>query len=280
MNLNSFAINLAKWRPRAIMALTCMAISTLTPAMAAVESNETLPAIGRMPVLPALTLPVGSIAPDAAATGATEPVSDHAKVGVPLTLADMGINWVEYVKDNFSDEDDDAESGSFYEWLIDGQVVENTTVFTPAVEHGGQSLSVRVTPRTNTGDPDIGKTVSSNTIIVRSTFIERFTKPDTILRSWFNANTYCQNMGVGYRLPSLAELVQLHSEMTSASVNNDVCKFYGWPVSQGDNTCGGTHNSYWANDSIDSYTARRFSAYNGYDIDTDKNSGVNVTCIR
>lgn len=223
--------------------MACFALSA--PAMAMVESNQTNLAIGRMPVLSPLTLPVGSVAADAAATGATQPVSDHAKVGVPLTLADMGLDLSLLV----TDVDGDIEGGSGYEWLIDNVVVGTAATFRPTVAHGGQLLSVRVTPKTQMGDPDTGAAVTSNTTVVRSAIVDRFSKPDTTIRNWGAANTYCQNLGGGYQLPTVDELQQLYREMTVATTtgyNHQACERYGWPLNGG--RCGGSNNLYWTSE--------------------------------
>lgn len=263
------------------LAAIVLAVWALTaPAMAAVESNQTNLAIGRMPVLSPLTLPVGSVAADAAATGATQPVSDHAKVGVPLTLADMGIDFSAHVLANFTDVDGDNEGGSFYEWLIDGAVVGTAATFTPTVAHGGQLLSVRVTPKTQTGDPDTGAAVTSNTTVVRSAIVDRFSKPATTALNWGAANTYCQNLGGGYQLPTVDELQQLYREMTVATTtggNYQVCERYGWPL---DSRCGGSTSYYWTSEPNTSGLHWGVNMNGGIAFGTNDTSNGRVTCVR
>lgn len=234
-----------------LLSTICLLIAVVTPLQAAnsVESNETH-AVGRMPVLSAPYLPLGPIAMEA-----TEPVSDKAIVGVPLTLADMGIDFAAHVLANFSDADGDNEGGSSYEWMIDNVVVETGSTFTPAEEHGGQLLSVRITPKTQTGDPDIGKVMLSNSIVVRSKIIERFSKPGQTRLDWNSANFHCSiTLGNGgYRLPTKDELQQLYKETTIAMSTGDsniqICQRYGWPLN---GHCNGDNSYYWTSDPFSS----------------------------
>ncbi|MFB2776781.1 hypothetical protein [Shewanella xiamenensis] len=232
------------WAIRLLSTIVLL-LSVINPLQAAntVASNETQPAVGRMPILlNAPNLPVGPIE-----TGATVPVSDIAIVGIPLTLADMGIDWSTYITTSFRDDDGDIEDGTLYEWLIDGSVVSSISTFTPQVEHGGQLLSLRLTPKTKNGDPHIGRSVSTNTILVRSGLIEKFKKPDSSARIWNQAKDYCE--GNGYRLPSTSELQQLFLETTKQIVvgvaSNDICNRYGWPLQA---MCNGSTGRYWTSE--------------------------------
>ncbi|KEK26533.1 hypothetical protein [Shewanella xiamenensis] len=265
------------WATRLLSTMGLL-LTIITPLHAAnsVASNETLPAVGRMPILSSPNLPVGPIA-----TGATSSVSDKAIVGVPLTLADMGIDFGAHVLANFSDADGDNEGGSVYEWMIDGVVVSSAVTFVPDVDHGGQLLSVRVIPKTYTGDPNIGSVVTSNKIVVRSSIIDRFSKPDLGHRDWNTASTYCSSiLGNGYRLPTRVELQQLYKETTEAisiGSNTQLCQYYGWPLY---NQCGGSDTFYWTNEKIDNDSHWGVGMQNGLAYSGQNSYATHITCIK
>ncbi|HDO1315553.1 hypothetical protein [Aeromonas veronii] len=255
MNLNSFAINLAKWRPHAIMALTCMAISTLTPAMAAVESNETLPAIGRMPkFITAPMLPEG-IKNSHIHAHANLPVSDVAITGKTIGLVDLGIDLANYKQDNYSDDDGDLESGSIIEWLVnDALISSGDSINLQQPDHGGEMLVLRLTPKSISGEPLVGIAIVTNSIRVGSSVISSYYTPDTTTRNLSDAIQHCTVLGG--RLPSVDELKLLYEDATSKI--HDMCNVYGWPLFGG--RCGG-ETSFYVTSDIDVVTGEPYMVY-------------------
>lgn len=220
------------------LALTPFVTATAT----AIESEATLSVIGHKPQLKPLILPEGSLA-----TGASVRVSDYVKVGNPVSLGDMGIN----LSTLLTDSDGDREGGSVIEWSVDGGSWVMSEIFTADTEDGGQRLSVRVTPKTLTGIPNIGDpTVSTNSIIIKSGIIQRFTlHPNKITLTHADAVSYCNSIGM--RLPTLAQLRAVFFEGTSLkepASNTEMCSRYGWPLGS---LCGGSLNAYWANTYLD-----------------------------
>lgn len=217
-------------RVLAMMALACLALSALTPAMAAVESNEVGPAIGRMPVIATVDNLTGS-------TG--HPAFAGKIIGVNLTTT---VTWSGY-----SDADGDVEGTHGIEWLLNGTPVAGATgsSYTPPVDAGGKTLQARITPRSVAGDPIAGTPKLSPSVVIEKSF----TKPDATARTWSQANTFCTGKGGGYRLPTKQELIDLYVRRTGVAVGTtsyNMCNIHGWPLS---GRCGGSLNGYWASES-------------------------------
>ncbi|KHN49526.1 DUF1566 domain-containing protein [Aeromonas hydrophila] len=213
-----------------IMILSCLALSVLGPVMAAVESNRTLAPIGRMPV-------ASSVRISPAAPKVAQPVS---------------VTW------NYADADGDAQSNSVIAWLLNGAVVQGATAtsFTPPRSANGQSLQVRITPRSvASADPVSGTAVTSTGAVVALPYpAPNSTMPTTTLYNWLQADAYCRGLSPAARLPTRAELQNIFISSTSATAtggqaNFDMCDVHGWPLSGG--RCGGPTGNvgyYWTSE--------------------------------
>lgn len=250
--------------------LILMIMSSLFSVIAA-ESEETLPVIGRKPQLAAITLPEGSIA----GGGATVKVSDYIKVGQSVSLDDMGINLHALITDS----DGDREGGSIIEWSVDNGAWSKSETFMPNTIDGGQTLKVRVIPKTLSGIPDTGEPVISNSVIIRASSIERFTlHPTKATLTFIEARNYCSTLG--QRLPTRVELRTAFLEGTSFSSvddnvkNTEMCSRYGWSLS---GACGGSLNAYWTDTDLE--YVRMNSGSDGKHLYEGMNI-ANVACIK
>ncbi|VFB09619.1 intimin/invasin family protein [Aeromonas salmonicida] len=107
-----------------------------------------------------------------------------------------------------------------------------------------------------------------------------FTTPDTMIRSWNDADAYCKGLAPGaYQLPSYQELQNLFIQSTSATVlgqaNYEMCDVHGWPLLG----CGGSKTLYWAREATG--TGSHWYVYMdtgraNINVDTD---GLQVTCV-
>lgn len=148
----------------------------------------------------------------------------------------------------FDDTDGDTESGTTYVWKRGGTAISGATssTYTTVMADLRKNLAVEVTPKTDTGttDPAVGTAVSSPTVTVGAVSISPFLAPDTLTRTYSDANSYCQ--GLGGNLPSRELLQQLFLDQTSATgigqSNTEMCSKYGWPLI---GQCGGG-NTYWS----------------------------------
>lgn len=162
---------------------------------------------------------------------------------------------------SFSDADGDDESGTAIQWLRNGNSISGATsaTYTTQATDDGTNVSVQITPHTaaSTTDPNSGTPVSSAalTVVAGAVAIGNFLAPDTARRNWTQANSYCQSLGNGARLPTQSELQQLFVNATSSPVfapnsgfiqNAEMCSVYGWPLS---GQCGGGRHNYWSNTS-------------------------------
>ncbi|UVM05734.1 hypothetical protein [Pseudomonas laurylsulfatiphila] len=155
---------------------------------------------------------------------------------------------------NFNDADGDDESSTTIQWLRNGIAIIGATSnsYTALTADIGANLSVEITPRTDatSTDPSIGAPAISAPQVVAAagpTDVGNFIAPSTMLRTWPDADSYCQSLGA--RLPTTAELVGLRSTYTSA--DGEMCTIYGWPVQPA--LCGaptnGSYAHYWTSDS-------------------------------
>jgi len=217
-------------------------LAVIHPLQAAnsVESNETQPAVGHMPVLKLQPdLPLGT-----KEVGATDFVSDIVKVGQKVELKDLLVN--DYLSKSYFDVDGDIEGGTIAEWLIDGVIVEVGSSFTPLSIHGGQMLTVNIIPKSITGVPQQGLPISGNNgISIRSQLIDKFFIPDKSVHLYNEAISLCANGGG--RLPTVLELQEVYKEASAAiNINStthfDMCTKYGWPMAGG--YCGGSSYRY------------------------------------
>ena len=155
---------------------------------------------------------------------------------------------------SFSDADGDVESGTLIEWLRNGVVISGETgdTYTTVPADGDQDLAARVTPRTSSveTDPASGVPVTSPVIGVGVYSTGNFLAPDTTVRNWTDADSYCRSQGA--RLPTKDELQQLFVSATSSptfsphpgyTTNVEMCLRHGWPMS---GQCGGSNSYYWS----------------------------------
>ncbi|WP_421307197.1 Ig-like domain-containing protein [Aeromonas veronii] len=108
--------------------------------------------------------------------------------------------------------------------------------------------------------------------------ISRFLKPLIATpMKWQDANNYCN--GLGYRLPTKAELLALYLEVSpSHGENYALCLDHGWPM---DSKCGGTWNDYWSNE-VGSSEGKHWAVLmnTGGQTDIVDYGGSQVACIR
>lgn len=221
------------WATR-LLSIMGLLLGVIDPLQAAnsVASNETLPAVGRMPVTSSSLFFLSPEIP-----------KDNETV-----TFDIG-------KYSQTDADSDEMITPYIEWLIDDVSVGIGTSYTfDNTGYGGQQLSIRLIPKTLTGDPNAGAAISSAHVRIGSSLIGNFSTPDTVLRDWTNADLYCKNMEPkgSWSLPSLMQLTSLFYSATSLIAysgttikNYDMCNFNGWPLL---NMCGGTNSVYWTSE--------------------------------
>ncbi|WP_421285479.1 hypothetical protein [Aeromonas veronii] len=177
----------------------------------------------------------------------------------------------------YVDKDGDPD-GSAVEWLLNGSVVATGTTYTPPAFSQGQTLQARVTPLAATGDPAAGVAPELTPPVV----IERvFTKPDTTIRNWSDANEFCNAKGGGYRLPTSQELIDLYVRRTGVAAgtrSNNMCDIHGWPLYGG--RCGGSSDLYWTSEVGDMDMNILVGMGNGSIYGWSRFSGHQVTCVR
>ncbi|MFQ2750844.1 Ig-like domain-containing protein [Aeromonas caviae] len=108
-----------------------------------------------------------------------------------------------------------------------------------------------------------------------------FTTPDTIGRSWNDADAYCKGLNPAARLPTKLELQNLFSQSSSVELgqSSDVmCDVHGWPLR---GQCGGSSNLYWANDKEWKDWRWRTNMSNGTSFSqADDTESNHVACVR
>ncbi|MDX7800724.1 Ig-like domain-containing protein [Aeromonas caviae] len=108
-----------------------------------------------------------------------------------------------------------------------------------------------------------------------------FTTPDTIGRSWNDADAYCKGLHPAARLPTKLELQNLFFQSSSVELgqSSDVmCDVHGWPLR---GRCGGSSNLYWANDQNWKDWRWRTNMNNGTSFSqADDTESNHVACVR
>ncbi|MFM5429236.1 hypothetical protein ACET8G_20635, partial [Aeromonas veronii] len=163
----------------------------LSPAEAS-QSDDTPAVVGHKPVASGVTL---------------SPAAPKAKESVTAS-------WT------YVDDDNDIESGSSIEWLLDDVVTGQGGSFTLPEDSTSKRLLVRVTPRSAApADPVQGESVNSAEVFIACAPEETlsnggltFTCPQSQALNWSNANNYCQSQGA--RLPTVSELQSLYANKT------------------------------------------------------------------
>ncbi|MFM5590682.1 hypothetical protein ACET60_05715 [Aeromonas veronii] len=231
---------------------------------------------------------------EASQSDVTPPVVGHKPTASGVTLSPSAPLAGEAVTASwaYADDDNDIESGSGIEWLLDDVVAGQGVSFIPPGDSAGKNLQVRVTPRSAApADPVQGESVNSAKVVIgqnpsavactpEETLSNEgltFTCPPPRGMTWFVANDYCQSQGA--RLPTVRELQSLHANKTSGGNNSQMCTKYGWPLG---GQCGGGAQ-YWTGESrssgsefywivyMNDGTASEFGHYPG---------GRQVTCVR
>lgn len=192
----------------------------------------------------------------------------------------------------FEDADGDVDSGSAFQWLRNGAAISGATASTYTVQSTdvNRSLSVQITPKTDPAitDPASGVVVTSAAVTVTTGAVDygNFLAPDTVRRTWSQADSYCKSKGA--RLPIVGELQQLFVDATSSPAwspnsgytsNNEMCALYGWPLN---GVCGGVtgSGSYWASDRNGASTHRGANLISGAAFWNDDTSVHLVACVR
>ncbi|MFB2776780.1 hypothetical protein [Shewanella xiamenensis] len=155
---------------------------------------------------------------------------------------------------DYTDADQDAEAAPSVTWYYNNNPVAGQTgkAYTPIFNYitgSGNActdftIRADVTPKSITGDPKIGDTtiVAPVTVAINLQTIPGFILPDTITRTWSQANAFCISKGA--HLPTVAQLKKVFSDYTSGGINDQMSKKYGWPLLGG--RCGGGYATYWA----------------------------------
>ncbi len=175
----------------------------------------------------------------------TLPVNGRPPVARPSFIGSAQVGNTITAISGFIDADGDAESGTSYSWNI-GQLNlgSGAALIIPPIA-GAKTITLSVTPKTNMAitDPAVG-TASTKDVVVPP-YLANFIKPDTIQRTWSQADAYCSGLGNGARLPTKDELVGLYLSATIGTVvgqlNDDMCTVHGWPLN---GMCSGKHNFY------------------------------------
>lgn len=242
--------------------LPIMAFSSAQAANS-VASNETQPAVGRMPITDPSKLVFSPVVP-----------KDNETVTLDMAIYSQ------------TDADSDAPAAPLIEWLIDGSTVGTGASYTFSdTRLGGQQLSVKVTPRTLTGEPADGLTVTSSNITVASSLISNFSTPDLQARNWGNADNFCKNMvPIGqWSLPTRSQLQSLYYSATSRVTGTsttiyEMCDNYSWPMF---GHCNGSSSGYWTSE-LGANSIQHYSVYlttGGYTSDPSSLL-LQVTCVK
>ncbi|MFJ3368219.1 inverse autotransporter beta domain-containing protein [Pseudomonas sp. NPDC086251] len=151
---------------------------------------------------------------------------------------------------SYSDADGDQEGASTIQWLRAGAPIAGATSnnYRLVSADMGNNVSVSITPVAQSGAPRAGLVVPSSVVsVVGDT--DNYLQPDTAMRTWEEAGSYCQSLGG--RLPSQAELEHLFIDATTADTangsqyNEDMCSLHNWPLGNG--RCGGGTQNYFTN---------------------------------
>ncbi|MFJ3368094.1 hypothetical protein [Pseudomonas sp. NPDC086251] len=181
---------------------------------------------------------VGIRVPSAAQSIAPQPGD------APVTVAPTGTSEIRVVGQTlnasyrYSDADGDLEGASTQQWTRNGVPIAGATseTYNLVDSDNHQPLQFSVTPVAQTGTPKSGAPATSAVLqVVGNT--EGFLTPDTTLRIWTEADSFCRNQG--QRLPTVAELQQLYLTATTAPAigqsngnagNYDLYNVHGWPI--------------------------------------------------
>ena len=225
-----------------------------------------------------------------ATSAVTTKVIGRAPTAAPTLAAGTPPTGSAIVTVNFSDLDGDAQSGSLFEWYRYGALIGGATGSSLLLDQsgiGGDRLYARVTPKTdpNITSPSEGTATSTAEITVPSgAILSRFITPLTQIRTWSDANNYCN--GLGARLPTSAELQQVFADSTSSPTNYpnsgnvtnlEMCSEHGWPL---DGHCGGSGHAYWSSTPDGAGSHDVVNLFRG---SAGSNGGTNtsqVACIR
>lgn len=192
---------------------------------------------------------------------------------------------------HYSDADGELEGASTFKWFLgcngDGYCTEapGATSQTYTIKPGdmGGHISFGVTPKSSSGTPTNGNEARSTPVMAGKVEIRRFTTPEAgVYRDKWAAESYCQGLGNGARLPTVAELLSLFRTVTSGGTNTEMCSIYGWPLYKhcGGHTSGNAYDSYRASDTSSSGSNYMVVMTNGFNQPTGNTNTMQVSCIR
>jgi hypothetical protein len=213
----------------------------------------------------------------------TGTVKGRQPVATPSTSGTIAVGKTLTAITGFTDADVDTEDGTTFSWDIGRlNLGKEQTLYVPALA-GANTITLSVTPKTSTAitDPAVG-TVSTKNVDVPA-YLGEFIKPDTVRRTWPDADAYCKQLNVPARLPTKDELLALFLSATSATnttgagqANSDMCSVHNWPLYQ---ECGGSLNGYWSSTTggVDKYYV---GLYDGDEGTYDAVEGqLHVACV-
>lgn len=180
----------------------------------------------------------------------------------------------------FTDVDGDADQTTL-RWLRNGVEIsgEVSREYQAKSSDVHTNLQVMARPTTDAAitAPSNNLWVTSPEVLVAAANIGSFLGPDATKRDWATANSYCQGLSGGARLPEKEELALLFTSATSGGTNQEMCSKYGWPLI---NQCQGDNNGYWS-------ATRYGSGYHYYVVLHDGSTGATtdniaayVACVR
>ncbi|MFB2761612.1 hypothetical protein ACE012_19150 [Shewanella xiamenensis] len=218
------------WATR-LLSIMGLLLSVINPLQAAnsVESNETLPAVGRMPTA----------------------------TNVKFDKVDIALGESLNITYSYQDEDGDIDGGSDVTWFYNDTKISgasglgftpvlniNTPINTPCSRNF--AINAEITPKSLNGAPLVGLPVTTNSVKVTVPEIPGFTFP--VQKNHTDAIAYCNSLGA--RLPTRAELITLFNTYTTGGINLQLAEKYGWPLSNSSSTFCGSYGFYWTSDAI------------------------------
>lgn len=200
----------------------------------------------------------------------------------------------------YSDGDGDAESGSLFDWSLNGASIASGSITAGQTKQTlqlsaadvGKRLVFSVTPKSATGVPNTGApaSVSATVTIPPGKQVEDFLRPDPpVMHSWSEADAFCR--GAGRRLPSVTELQELFVSATRSQAtlggagfieNDEMCRLHDWKLRH---QCGGMIDYYWSSTSYGaSYYVVNLRTGERYEYDLTAASfdryASDVACVR
>ncbi len=212
----------------------------------------------------------------------TGAVKGRPPLAAPSISGTVAVGNTLNANSGFTDADVDTEDGTTYSWDIGRLKLGTSATLTVPPLAGANTITLSVTPKTNMAitEPAVGA-VSTKDVVVPPD-LGNFIKPDTSLRNWSDANTYCSGLGNGARLPTIGELENLFlSATTSTAVgqgNSQMCTVHDWPLFSGQ--CGGSYNGYWSSTLVGPGVHYTIDLYSGRTNGDGYYTSAQVACVR